>query len=66
MAGTADTTIPYTMSQALFNAAPPHSQLLLVEGGGHDNVAVTGGRKYTEAIQHFVGLVQPVQQLTSR
>lgn len=54
IAGTADTTIPYAMSQDLFNHAAGPKQIVLIEGGGHDNSAAVGGARYTDAVQHFV------------
>ncbi len=65
IAGTDDTTIPYAMSEQLYRAAPPNSELLLIPGAGHDNPAVGGGARYTEAVKQFVSRVS-ARQLTSR
>jgi uncharacterized protein len=51
--GTADTLIPDQMSAALA-AATPNAKLLLIPGGGHNNLAEIGGDRYLEAIRHFV------------
>ncbi len=51
--GTADTLIPAQMSAALA-AATPNAKLLLIPGGGHNNLAEIGGDRYLEAIRHFV------------
>lgn len=58
IAGTADTVIPPSMSADLYARASGRKQLLSIEGGGHDNSAIIGGAKYSEAVAHFVSSTQ--------
>lgn len=52
--GTADTLIPYQMSEALYAATPGTKHLMLIEGGGHNNLAEVGGDRYLNALQKFI------------
>lgn len=52
--GTADQTIPVTMSQALFAAAPEPKRLLLIPDADHDNVSRLGGALYLQEVQAFI------------
>jgi hypothetical protein len=52
--GTADTLIPFEMSQSLYATAPQPKQLLLVPQAGHSNVATVAGPTYTQSIQALV------------
>lgn len=54
--GTWDSRVPYTMSQALYDAAPMPKQLLLVEGGEHSNCSSVGRVEYQGALRAFTGL----------
>ncbi|MBV9387363.1 MAG: alpha/beta fold hydrolase [Chroococcidiopsidaceae cyanobacterium CP_BM_ER_R8_30] len=56
--GTADSVVPYTMSQQLFAAAPELKQLVLVPGAGHNNVAEVAGSQYFQEVKKFVQQVQ--------
>lgn len=58
IAGTADTIIPDSMSRSLYAVATAPKQLLLIDGGGHDNSAMIGGAKYTGAVAQFVKSTQ--------
>lgn len=51
--GTDDRTVPYTMSQVLYDMAEVPKQLLLVNGAGHNNVASVGEGQYIQAVQDF-------------
>jgi uncharacterized protein len=53
--GTADNFIPDWMSTALYAATPQPKQIMLVTGGGHNDVADVGGEAYLQAIRDFVG-----------
>jgi len=53
--GKADTEIPYTMSEALYRAAPEPRRLIVVPGGGHESTAQIDGSLYEGAIMEFVG-----------
>jgi pimeloyl-ACP methyl ester carboxylesterase len=52
--GTADTIIPFTMTEKLFTAARGPKWLTLIPGGGHDNSASVGGAQYTRAVLEFM------------
>lgn len=52
--GTEDRTIPATMSQDLFAAAPEPKQLLLIPHADHNTVLKVGGDRYLKALQVFV------------
>lgn len=52
--GTADDTIPVTMSQDLFAAASDPKQLLLIPGADHTNVARVGAEKYLKTVEAFI------------
>ncbi|MBV8883862.1 MAG: alpha/beta fold hydrolase [Chroococcidiopsidaceae cyanobacterium CP_BM_RX_35] len=60
--GTADSVVPYNMSQQLFVAAPGLKQLVLVPGAGHNNVAEVAGSQYCQEVQKFVQQVQARQE----
>lgn len=52
--GTADGLIPYEMSEQLYQAAEGSTELWLVEGAGHDNVANVAGSEYEKRIWEFL------------
>lgn len=54
--GTADATIPLSMSQQLYQCAPEPKELYVVEGGGHTNLGVVGGSQYEGKLKRFFGL----------
>ncbi|MBD2580007.1 alpha/beta hydrolase [Oscillatoria sp. FACHB-1406] len=64
--GTSDRTVPYTMSQALFEVAPEPKKLLLVPDAGHNNVAEVAPQQYLQAIDEFAQHLQSEQQSLSR
>lgn len=51
--GTADQTVPASMSQKLYDAAPEPKKLYLVPGAGHNNVAELAGAEYLQTVQRF-------------
>jgi uncharacterized protein len=51
--GTADATIPATMSEALFAASPQPKRLFLVAGAGHNDVAEVGDAEYLQVLKQF-------------
>ena len=51
--GTADVTIPYFMSQKLYNAVTKPKELLLISGAGHNDVADVAPFQYTKAVNSF-------------
>lgn len=56
--GTADTLIPYTMSEALYDKTPHPKQLYLVQGGGHNDTADVGGQAYLQTVADFLERVR--------
>jgi hypothetical protein len=57
--GTADTEVPYAMSEQLFNAARGSKWLTLIPGGGHEDSAGTDETLYTHALLEFTQRIQP-------
>ncbi len=55
--GTSDETIPYTMSEELYEALKVPKQLYLVPNADHNNVATIAGVQYQEKIKELVALV---------
>jgi pimeloyl-ACP methyl ester carboxylesterase len=51
--GTADTEVPFTMSERLFTAARGFKWLTLIPGGGHEDDVTVGGIQYTKAVVDF-------------
>ena len=56
--GTADSEVPYTMSEQLFVAARGPKWLTLIPGGGHEDSAKVGETLYTRAVLDFTQNVQ--------
>jgi fermentation-respiration switch protein FrsA (DUF1100 family) len=52
--GTWDKKVPVEMGKQLYAAAPQPKQLLLIEGGEHNNSAVIGAVEYRDAVMNFV------------
>ncbi|MGA7951919.1 MAG: alpha/beta fold hydrolase [Gloeobacterales cyanobacterium] len=52
--GTADTVIPYPMSQQLFATATSQKKLLLIPEGDHDHNFKIGGSRYLETVRDFL------------
>jgi alpha-beta hydrolase superfamily lysophospholipase len=53
--GTNDRYVPARFSQQLFDVAPAHKRLLLVEGGTHNNSMRVGGAAYRQAFAELFG-----------
>ena len=51
--GTADSEVPYAMSERLFAAAREPKSLTLIPGGGHEDNASVGGASYARAVVEF-------------
>jgi len=51
--GTADSEVPYTMTEELFNAAGGPKWLTLIPDGGHEDSARVGEALYTRAVLDF-------------
>jgi alpha-beta hydrolase superfamily lysophospholipase len=54
--GTHDRYIPHRFSEQLYEAAVAPKQLLLIEGGSHNNAMRSGSEEYREALREFFGL----------
>ncbi|BAY22296.1 phospholipase/carboxylesterase [Calothrix sp. NIES-2100] len=52
--GTADSSVPFFMSQKLYAIAPEPKQLILVPGAGHNDVADLAGVQYMQWVDDFV------------
>ena len=53
--GTGDQIAPYQMSEQLYGAAATGvKKLVLIDGAGHEDCAVTGGEKYENAVRSFL------------
>jgi uncharacterized protein len=52
--GTEDTLIPFAMGQTLFERANEPKRFYAVAGANHNEVAMTGGRPYMQAIDDFL------------
>jgi len=62
--GTDDQYVPARFSEELFAAAQNPKQLLLIEGGNHNNAMRVGRRAYAEAIREL--LKTPVEQAVDK
>ena len=60
--GTADSSVPFFMSQKLYAIAPEPKKLILLPGGGHNNVADLAGVQYMQWVDDFVQQVYPAHQ----
>ena len=56
--GTADSEVPYAMSERLFTAAREPKWLTLIPGGGHEDSAWVGEASYTRAVLDFAQNMQ--------
>ena len=56
--GTADSEVPYTMSERLYRAARGAKCLTLIPGGGHEDSASVGETMYTRAVREFTENIQ--------
>ena len=54
--GAADRFVPSRFSQQLYDAATAPKELLLVEGGSHNNSMRTGADRYRQALGKLFGL----------
>jgi len=52
--GTADETVPVTMSQRLFAAAPEPKKLLLMPNAGHNDLSMIDSDRYVATLQEFL------------
>ncbi|MDZ8053913.1 MAG: alpha/beta hydrolase [Aulosira sp. ZfuVER01] len=52
--GTADSSVPFFMSQKLYAVAPEAKKLILVPGAGHNDVADVAGVEYMQWVDDFV------------
>ena len=57
--GAEDAMIPFTMSQELHQASPEMSQVHVIEGAGHNQVADVGGPRYDAIVKDFMRQVFP-------
>lgn len=57
--GDKDEIVPFSMGERLFAAAPEPKQFLRVEGAGHNDTYVVGGRSYLDSIEQFAEKSEP-------
>jgi len=53
--GDRDAVVPLAHGRLLYEAAAAPRCLLIIEGAGHDDVALIGGRRYLELLREFTG-----------
>ena len=56
MHGSADSLIPPSMSQELHRKSPEPSQIEIVKGAGHNNLATVAGDRYEQLLNSFIEL----------
>jgi uncharacterized protein len=56
--GSADTLIPFEMSQRLFKETRSSKQIKLFPGAGHNDLSEVGGAVYTQTVKDFVTQVE--------
>ncbi len=59
IAGTADTVVPVSQSQQLFQAAREPKRLLILEGADHNDEALAAGPRVVEGILDFLRTIRP-------
>ncbi len=52
--GNRDEIIPFAMGETLFGAAPEPKAFYAIEGAGHNDTWVVGGKRYFEALRRFM------------
>ena len=52
--GNRDEIIPFTMGEQLFEAGPEPKAFYAIEGAGHNDTWVIGGKKYFETLKQFI------------
>ena len=52
--GNRDEIIPFTMGEQLFEAGPEPKIFYAIEGAGHNDTWVVGGKKYFETLKQFI------------
>jgi len=52
--GTCDETIPFSMGEGLYQAAPQPKSFFAVEGAGHNDVFAVGGEQYVRELRGFI------------
>lgn len=57
--GDRDEIVPFSMSERLFASAPEPKQFLRLEGAGHNDTYVVGGRSYLDSIEEFAERSEP-------
>jgi len=60
--GTQDSLVPYGMSRVLYKLTASAKQMELIQGGGHNNSALVGGKKYIQAVKRFFDFADKVNR----
>jgi fermentation-respiration switch protein FrsA (DUF1100 family) len=53
--GTRDDTVPFSMGERLFQAAPEPKSFFPVPGAGHNDLLEVGGERLLERFKSFIG-----------
>jgi fermentation-respiration switch protein FrsA (DUF1100 family) len=66
--GTRDETVPFSMGQRLFEAAPEPKWFYPVEGATHNDVVEVGGQRYLQQVKALIqaGSSRPVRSVAPR
>ena len=57
--GDRDEVVPFSMGERLFAAAPEPKQFLRLEGAGHNDTYVVGGKPYLDTVERFAENSEP-------
>jgi pimeloyl-ACP methyl ester carboxylesterase len=60
--GTADSLIPFSMSQQLFDATSSSKKLVFIPNGGHSNNATVNRSLYFSAVQNFTSAIAQIDR----
>lgn len=60
--GTRDFIVPWSHGQRLFSEAAEPKQALWIEGAGHNDLLQVAGRRYRDALEQFVSLLEGREQ----
>jgi len=52
--GNADQVVPFKLGRRLFEAAPPPKQFYEIDGAGHNDTYVVGGKPYFQTLMAFI------------
>jgi fermentation-respiration switch protein FrsA (DUF1100 family) len=56
--GDRDEVIPFDLGRKLFDAAPEPKSFWAVNGGHHNDILMSAGPQYREALREFYGMLR--------